>query len=124
MTGDYELGVVPPMSSMDITDAVLNEVAVERHHQDCTWGEQNHDIPTFMSILTEEVGEAARAGNDYHFSNPSSVAKPMRLLETREELIQVAAVAVAMVERIDRLYYHRDSQKSLFQEEDIEDSDE
>jgi len=90
--------------SLNAKERIAEEVIVERERQDVLWGEQNHDLPTFISILAEEVGEAARCCNDYHFSADGSVAKPVRLLEAREELIQVAAVACAIVERIDRMY--------------------
>lgn len=90
--------------SLNATERIADEVVVERERQDTIWGEQNHDLPTFMSILMEEVGEAAKSCNDYHFSADGSVAKPVRLMEAREELIQVAAVACAIVERIDRMY--------------------
>jgi hypothetical protein len=92
---------------------VLTEVFLERYHQDKTWGEQNHPdgtggedfewradfakrrcqaraamgTITWRHILDEEVAEA--------FAE-SDTAK------LRAELIQVAAVATAWVEAIDR----------------------
>lgn len=110
---------------------VLNEVALERTRQDVYWGEQNHPdadpvlltreggvtaqrlaeehgIPTgtraraqcqtyaergeanFMAILVEELGEACD-----EIAQGDTAA-------LREELIQVAAVAVQWVEAIDR----------------------
>jgi hypothetical protein len=102
---------------------VLEEVSHERARQDAKWGEQNHpngtrddrrllrdtSLPTwgalcyrarsltdkaaqagtleYLDILVEEVAEAL------------SESDPQRL---RAELIQVAAVAVAWVEAIDR----------------------
>lgn len=97
---------------------VLGEVAYERLRQDRKWGEQNHpdgtgsdlavwhsgdaaisdwartrcevaaeaDAVTFEHILTEEWAEALDAEGP----------------DLREELIQVAAVAVAWIEAIDR----------------------
>ena len=70
---------------------VLEEVMEERKRQDELWGEQNHDDGIWLAILVEEVGEVA---NDI---NEQSSSK-----ELREELIQVAAVAVSWVESIDR----------------------
>jgi len=93
--------------------SVLAEVAAERGRQDATWGEQNHADGTgrdcdkvsadrareacersfregwgsWSHILREEVAEAFAESD------------PVRL---REELIQVAAVAAAWVEAIDR----------------------
>ena len=72
------------------TRRVLNEVATERRRQDAKWGEQNHHAGVWMLILTEEVGEAAKAALEMHEA------------DERAEYIQVAAVAVARVEAIDR----------------------
>jgi hypothetical protein len=106
---------------MDSTARVLGEVADERTRQDAKWGEQNHPdgtgsaIPwplfvgdgtaaanrareltdrrakagtvTFRDILTEEAAEA------YAESDPAKL---------RAELIQIAAVACAWAEAIDR----------------------
>lgn len=69
---------------------VLAEVSEERGNQERTWGVQNHDPDKWYRILGEEFGEVAHALNEGD------------LVNYREELIQVAAVAVAMVESIDR----------------------
>lgn len=74
---------------------VLEEVAEERARQDTRWGEQNHSVSVWYAILGEEVGEVGRAICDMKFK-----ARPSE--NYREELIQVAAVAVAMVESLDR----------------------
>lgn len=91
---------------------VLADVAAERRRQDVRWGEQNHPDGTgdwhaadatqarkeceqaasigelsWRHILLEEVAEAVAEG---------------RPDELRRELIQVAAVAVAWAEAIDR----------------------
>jgi NTP pyrophosphatase (non-canonical NTP hydrolase) len=68
---------------------VLAEVAAERARQDHKWGEQNHEDAFWYLILGEEVGEVAKATLD-------------SVQELREELIQVAAVAVSWIEAIDR----------------------
>jgi NTP pyrophosphatase (non-canonical NTP hydrolase) len=76
---------------------LLNEVARERERQDAKWGEQNHDPMDWYSILGEEFGEM------YDFKKKNfKKATPEQLAHYREELIQVAAVAVAMVECLDR----------------------
>lgn len=104
---------------------ILNEIKKERTKQDLKWGIQNHpildhtlidrdptrmceeyEIPTenrakqlceinakrgtltFMHILVEEISEAASCKNNID--------------ALRKELIQVAAVAVAMVDSLDR----------------------
>jgi NTP pyrophosphatase (non-canonical NTP hydrolase) len=72
------------------TNDVLNEVVLERIRQQMKWGEQNHNAPMWYAILGEEFGEVANAFLEYDMEN------------YRTELIQVAAVAVAMVEAYDR----------------------
>ena len=73
--------------------AVMGHVWAERDRQDGLWpeqapGEQLHPDHTMLAVLTEEVGEVAKAtleGNDP---------------ELRTELIQVAAVCVKWAEII------------------------
>lgn len=77
---------------MSTTERTLAEVAAERGRQDELWGEQNYDPYMWLAILVEEVGEVGEALND----------KAATVEEYREELIQVAAVAVAAVESLDR----------------------
>lgn len=70
--------------------SISEEIKKERERQDQLWGEQNHALPFWHCILAEEVGETARsilAGNAQG---------------VRRELVQTAAVAVAMIEYIDR----------------------
>ena len=99
--------------SANTTESVLSEVADERARQGAKWGQQNHPngtgLPpellaaersrwvceqnfrngrgTWADILREEFHEALAE------SEPAAL---------RAELIQVAAVAVAWVEKIDR----------------------
>ena len=78
---------------------VLDDVTAERHRQDEKWGVQTmHDFE-HISILTEEVGEAAKAANEANFTSGSTRGDFTHL---RKELIQVAAVAVDHVQAIDR----------------------
>jgi len=74
---------------------VLNEIKSERIRQDNKWGEQNHSPADWLMILGEEVGEVNKAALEAKFGNKT-------LREYRKELIQVAAVAVAMIECFDR----------------------
>lgn len=95
----------------------LNEIKSEIYRQNKKWGEQNHSVIEWQAILMEEVGEAAKEAVDYHFRNPvkyhsqqlgefygepSSEKQLQRLIDYRKELIQIAAVAVQMVECLDR----------------------
>ncbi len=94
-------------------DGVLQEVLKERHRQHRKWGEQNHPDGTgdheFQAAArvarrTCDVEHKAGRGTWEHilseeFFEALAEEPPARL---REELIQVAAVAVAWVEAIDR----------------------
>ena len=74
----------------------------ERVKEDAKWGEQNHDDFGWLSILSEEVGEAAQCLNKSYL-DPVERAEAMEwrgLLEI--ELIQIAATAVAWLECIRR----------------------
>jgi hypothetical protein len=85
---------------------VLNEVVAERQRQEQKWGEQNHEPFKWLAILGEEVGEANQAVVEAHFQNNNTANPkdfcPEKLKEYRTELVQVAAVAVSMIESLDR----------------------
>lgn len=81
------------------TNSVLSEVQEERRRQDEKWGTQNHTPPEWLSILGEEFGEVCKAVCEAHFSGYESTGNWENY---RTELIQLAAVAVAMVECLDR----------------------
>lgn len=80
----------------EIQKHAIDAVVAERLRQDELWGPiPRHLSPdTWAVILTEEVGEVAEATLRLH--DPGWGIKPLR-----EELIQVAAVAIAMIEEID-----------------------
>lgn len=115
-----------PVSELDLDRlyAALADVAAERTRQHARWGEQNHPLVppaselvvcsrlgiisadeskiacdlahrsgrgTYAHILVEEVAEAVEACAIHGETSD----------EARAELVQVAAVAVQMVERID-----------------------
>lgn len=103
----------PTRNPLIITDRVLTEVLAERIQQDDQWGEQNHPDGTGIE------GDAHRADqskeiNDYLVKLGTLTFRDILYEEVmeafaerdvqrlREELIQVAAVAVAWVEAIDR----------------------
>ena len=83
----------------EATARVLDEVLLERKLQFNKWGEQNHEPFAWLAILGEEVGEANMAALEAHFTG---YEKSGDLHPFRAELIQVAAVAVAMIECLDR----------------------
>ncbi len=76
-------------------DNIFSEVRVERKNQDKKWGQQNHDPFTWLSILGEEYGESQKAVLENRYGD-------MDISEYREELVQVAAVTIAMIECFDR----------------------
>ena len=94
-------------------DSVLNEVFAERQRQDAKWGEQNHPDGT-GGWGTAEYEEAAKslcaisvATNSLTYAEilDEEVAEVMACkdkAQLRAELLQVAAVAVAWVEKLDR----------------------
>ena len=72
------------------TPEILNSIFKERVKQDNKWGEQNHDIYKWLAILGEEVGEVNKAALESKYD------------EIINELIQIGAVSVAMIESLER----------------------
>lgn len=81
--------------------ATLDEVAHERARQERIHGPQNRPPAQYAIILHEEVGEVSKAICEAEFTADASY-RLRCLQELRSELIQVAAVAVAMVECLNR----------------------
>lgn len=77
----------------------LADVQNERDKQDKKWGEQNHDPVTWVAILMEEVGELAQTAIETEFVG---MGKHGGVESIRMEAVHVAAVAVAIVECLDR----------------------
>lgn len=85
-TNDWEAGV----------DRAQALVQVERLKQFQKWGEQDHRLSTFLTILAEEVGELSEQILKIEFDGRSEQDNEQLL----NEAIQVAAVATAIVQRI------------------------
>jgi hypothetical protein len=96
----------------DPIDRVLDEVYAERVAQNAKWGEQNHPDGTSRALRHFAIARrracqrAAVAGTvtwrhifDEEYAEACAEEDPAKL---RAELVQVAAVAVAWVEAIDR----------------------
>jgi len=83
------------MATVEAAIGPLMAIAGERLRQDAKWGEQNHDPFTYLTVLLEEVGEFAQAALHLRFGGPAQG-------EFRKEAIHMAAVALAIVECIDR----------------------
>lgn len=79
------------------TKPVMDDVWMERVRQNKKWGIQRHDLGVWLAILGEEYGEVCQA-----------VQKHVGLISYKEtdadnlyeELIHVAAVAVAIAEQV------------------------
>lgn len=83
------------------TLSVLGDVLNERERQDRKWGIQNHSPDAWISILGEEFGEVCKAANESG-ANFGLIDKTIDLTDYRKELIEVAAVAIAAIECLDR----------------------
>lgn len=94
---------------------VYEDVIRERARQDEKWGKQNHIQMIWLGILMEEVGEAAKEINEFHFRpgplyahndprNHTEDTRDKQRSRIREELVQVAAVAIAAVQSLERNY--------------------
>ncbi|BBQ07959.1 nucleoside triphosphate pyrophosphohydrolase family protein [Elizabethkingia anophelis] len=83
-------------------DKILNEIKEERIRQIEKYAKKNSGftLSAFLSILTEEVGEAAKDINDINLRS-----KRKNLFgHLRTELVQVAATAVQIIEHLDETY--------------------
>jgi len=71
---------------------IFEDIIAERKSQDIKWHKQRHSFGVWMTILGEEFGECCGAilGNG-------------NLKSLRGELVQTAAVCVAIIEYIDEL---------------------
>jgi len=67
---------------------ILDMIVEERARQDAKWGRQRHEPFFWLTILMEEVGEAAKA------------ALQGKVVDLGMELVQVAAVCVAWLEQL------------------------
>ncbi len=85
-----ELALRWAKSGSTATESVTGEVVCERWRQHRVWGEQDQSNGRWLEVLTEELGEASKA----------SLEGDAR--QRRIELVQAAAVIVAMIEAHDR----------------------
>ena len=96
------------MNTTDALTATLHAIRCvtdERGRQLQKWGVQEHPIADWFLILGEEVVEAQREACEHVFRLrfPEHYPDdPERLQRLRAELVHVAAVAVAMLESLDR----------------------
>ena len=81
----------------------LRSALSERMAQDDKWGVQNHTPEWWLAILMEEVGELAQAILETHFDNGPGASHLRGMARIRNEAVQSCAVALAMIECIDRI---------------------
>lgn len=74
---------------------IYDDIKTERERQVQLWGEQSETPWGWLSILVEEVGEVAKEVNEHDY-----LEGPSKNME--DELIQVAAVAIAWLGDIRR----------------------
>lgn len=73
---------------------VINMIQLERRRQDDKWGwPQNKTYPEWMTVLGEEYGESCKAALDCYYAGYNNK-------HFVEEVVQVAAVAIAILESI------------------------
>ena len=88
------------MKAEDLQDLMIEAIKGERVNQESKWGIQNHSPIEWCAILMEEVGEMAKEAHEFHFKKYYKYTGQLQRYE--KELIQVAAVAVAMLESLHR----------------------
>jgi len=95
MSEEPAMGDLPIEQTM--REATFSEIDRERQRQDAKWGFPRNDLsPTdWIAILAEEVGEAWDEGLSVRFDGT-------HLDEFIKELVQAAAVAVAIIEHYGR----------------------
>ena len=95
---------------------IVEDLLKERVRQNEKFGwNRNHHPAEWLMILGEEVGEVNEEGINYTFSTDE--AKQLKAItDMRTELVQVAAVAMAMIEDLDDhhlpIYKHLDNNEN------------
>ena len=78
--------------------SIWDDIQAERKRQDIKWGDQQHWLGDWMAILGEEFGEVCKEVLECQFGREP----PDHISMLRIELIHVAAVAVQIIEKIDK----------------------
>jgi len=79
--------IATPVGRYEFHAAVPDDIESERLRQIRKWGHQSHDPVYWVGILAEELGEVAQCAIEHRSRR-----------ELYEEVTQLAAVAVAMME--------------------------
>lgn len=90
------------MTNSKRTETALDMVRAERCRQYSLWGDQSENHPfEWISILGEEYGELCEAVNETYFKNAVHSERG-GFEKIVKEAVHVAAVAVAVIEAIQR----------------------
>jgi hypothetical protein len=92
------------MKRDDVKRAIRQQNAVEdvlneRRRQDDQWGEQNHHPAYWLAILGKQVGQFGSAILNREWAAINARGRAQN--EMRDEAVQIAAVAFAIIECID-----------------------
>lgn len=78
---------------------ILEDINKEIDRQDKIWGEQNHSLAEWMTILGEEFGEACAEVSEIRMAKGlKEMTKAIHRLD--EELVQVVAVCFRILEKV------------------------
>lgn len=79
----------------------VDDVIEERGRQEDQWGDQNHHPAYWLAILGKQVGQFGSTVLDREWESPdhTGVSADMKM---RHEAVQVAAVALKIIEVIDK----------------------
>ena len=88
------------MGKQTATERALAEIANERRRQDAKWGTQRHGMTVWLTVLQEEVGEAAQ--DILALRSTVNPAERRGMVDNiAYEVTQLAAVAVALLEHLN-----------------------
>jgi len=102
---------------------IMQEVMLERGRQDLMWGTQEHDIKPHKNTDSRYfIEKAEKCKKEYEIASKNGIVTWYHILKEefyeifaenepsrqRHELIQVMAVAMAMVEYLDRRFPEKD----------------
>lgn len=81
---------------------IIDKIYKELDRQQNKWGEQNHHPYKWLAILIEKIGKASEASLEAFPFKEKLNTEEYWLNKYREELIQVAAVAISAIDSLER----------------------
>jgi hypothetical protein len=81
-----------------VSDRILADIRTAYDKAIAKHGENVHDYPIWISLMTEELGEAAKEAHAFHWGGRNSVN---RLLLLRGELIDLGQLVYATISQVD-----------------------